>query len=224
MTVDTSFWSNILNASFIVKCVMLVLLFASIASWTIIVERWKFFKKQWEITKAFENQFWSGVPMPQLYQDIASEEETMTGLPKVFTTGYQAFSKFQSIPNHDPNSVMDNTQRAMQIAENDLLDKLEQPLTLLMTIGSISPFVGLFGTVWGIMIAFQALGTVQQASIAMVAPGISEALITTALGLFTAIPAAVAYNRFTHQVNRLMSRAEMFSAELANILQRAVVK
>jgi biopolymer transport protein TolQ len=224
MTADTSFLSYILNASFVVKCVMLILFFASITSWTIIVERWKFYKKQWAITKAFENTFWSGKPMPELYHEIASEEESCIGLPKVFTSGYQAFSKFQSIPNHDPNSVMDNAQRAMQIAENDMLDKLEQPLTLLMTIGSISPFIGLFGTVWGIMIAFQALGTVQQASIAMVAPGISEALITTALGLFTAIPAAVAYNRFTQQVNRLISRTEMFSGELANILQRAVMK
>lgn len=224
MTADTSFLSYILNASFVVKCVMLILFFSSIASWTIIVERWKFYKKQWEIIKAFENIFWSGKPMPELYHEITSTEENCIGLPKVFTSGYHAFSKFQSIPNHDPNSVMDNTQRAMQIAENDMLDKLEQPLTLLMTIGSISPFIGLFGTVWGIMIAFQALGTVQQASIAMVAPGISEALITTALGLFTAIPAAVAYNRFTQQVNRLISRTEMFSGELANILQRAVMK
>lgn len=224
MTADTSFLSYILNAGFVVKCVMLILFFASITSWTIIVERWKFYKKQWIAMKAFENQFWSGMPMPELYQQTISDDENVIGLPKVFTAGYQAFSKFQSVPNHTADSVMDNTQRAMQIAESDMLDKLEQPLTLLMTIGAMSPYVGLFGTVWGIMTAFQALGTVQQASIAMVAPGISEALITTALGLFAAIPAAVAYNRFSQHVNRLQNRAEMFSAELANILQRAVTK
>lgn len=224
MTADTSFLSYILNASFVVKCVMLILFFASITSWTIIVERWKFYKKQWIATKAFENHFWSGIPMPELYQQIVSENDNAIGVSKVFTAGYQAFSKFQSVPNHTADSVMDNTQRAMQIAENDLLEELEKPLTLLMTIGSISPFIGLFGTVWGIMVAFQALGTVQQASIAMVAPGISEALITTALGLFAAIPAAVSYNRFTQQVNRLLNRTEKFSSELANILQRAATK
>ena len=224
MTADTSFLSYILNASFVVKCVMLILFFASITSWTIIVERWKFYTKQWEATKAFENLFWSGVPLPELYQQVVSEDDNVIGVSKVFTAGYQAFSKFQSVSNHTADSVMDNTQRAMQAAEGDMLDKLEQPLTLLMTIGSMSPFVGIFGTVWGIMTAFQALGTVQQASIAMVAPGISEALITTALGLFAAIPAGVAYNRFTQQVNRLQNRTERFSAELANILQRAATK
>jgi biopolymer transport protein TolQ len=117
---------------------------------------------------------------------------------------------------------MDSTQRAMQIVENDMIDQLEQPLTLLSIISSMGPYVGLFGTVWGIMTAFQALGAMQQASIAAVAPGISEALITTAIGLFAAIPAAVAYNRFSQQVSRLQNRAETFSAELTNILQRAV--
>lgn len=224
MHTDVSFWSYVFDAGMVVKCVMLILLFGSITSWTIIIERWKYYKKQWEIMKQFENRFWSGIAIPELYQQLIHESENLTGLAKVFTAAYSAFSKLQATSNDNASGMMDSTQRAMQITENEIQDQLEQPLTLLMTIGSMSPFVGLFGTVWGIMTAFQTLGAVQQASIAMVAPGISEALITTALGLLTAIPAAVAYNRFTQQVSRLQSRTEMFSAELANILQRAVTK
>ncbi len=224
MTADTSFWSFIINASFTVKCVILILFFASITSWTIIVERWKFYKKQWRATKQFESRFWSGIAMNDLYQQVTRENTNDIGLTKVFSSGFQTFSKLQSTGNYESNDIMDSTQRAMQTAESDMLDQLEQPLTLLSTIGSMSPYIGLFGTVWGIMAAFQALGTMQQASIAAVAPGISEALITTALGLFAAIPAAIAYNRFTHQVSRLQNRTEMFSAELANILQRAIIK
>jgi len=222
MTANTSFWSFIINASFIVKCVILVLFFASVTSWTIIVERVRFYKRQWEQTKKFETRFWSGIAMTDLYQAITHEPSGNIGLPKVFSAGFQAFSKLQTAGNHNSENIMDGTQRAMQIVENDMADQLERPLTLLSTIGSMSPYVGLFGTVWGIMTAFQALGTMQQASIAAVAPGISEALITTALGLFAAIPAAIAYNRFTHQTSRLQNRAEMFSGELANILQRAI--
>jgi len=222
MTTDTSFWSYIINANFVVKCVMLILLFASISSWTIIVERWRFYKKQWSQTKAFQTRFWSGVALTDLYREISQENTTEIGLPKIFAAGFQTFSKLQTACDHDADSIMDSAQRAMQVAETETTDQLEQPLTFLSTIGSMSPYVGLFGTVWGIMAAFQALGTLQQASIAAVAPGISEALITTALGLFAAIPAAVFYNRFTHQVNRLQNQTENFAAELTNILQRAI--
>lgn len=222
MTADTSFWSFIINASFIVKCVILVLFFASITSWTIIVERIRFYKRQWQQTKQFETRFWSGIAMNDLYQSVTHENSSDVGLSKVFSAGFQAFSKLQTAGNHNAENILDGTQRAMQVVENDMADQLERPLTLLSTIGSMSPYVGLFGTVWGIMTAFQALGTMQQASIAAVAPGISEALITTALGLFAAIPAAIAYNRFTQHVTRLQNRAEMFSTELANILQRAI--
>lgn len=222
MTADTSFWSYIINASFVVKCVMLILLFASITSWTIIVERWKYYKKQWAELKAFQSRFWSGTALSDLYREVSHDNAEQTGLSKIFSAGFQTFSKLQSAGNHSVDSVMDSTQRAMQVAETEITDQLEQPLTFLSTIGSMSPYVGLFGTVWGIMAAFQALGTLQQASIAAVAPGISEALITTALGLFAAIPAAIFYNRFTHQVNRLQNQTENFAAELTNILQRAI--
>jgi biopolymer transport protein TolQ len=222
MTADTSFLSFILNASVIVKCVILTLFFASITSWAIIIERIRFYKQQWQDTKTFETRFWSGVAMTDLYHAIEQESANSIGLPKVFSAGFQAFTKLQSAGHHNAENIMDGAQRAMQVVENDLTDQLEQPLTLLSTIGSMSPYVGLFGTVWGIMTAFQALGTMQQASIAAVAPGISEALITTALGLLTAIPASIAYNRFTQQVSRLQNRAETFSVELTNLLQRAI--
>src|SRR3990167_1275962 len=221
MTTNPSFFDFILNASFIVKCVILILVFASITSWTIIIERIRFYKHQWNETKQFEARFWSGIAMNDLYQSMKQESDETIGLSKVFSAGFETFTKLQSTGNHNPDNIMDGAQRAMQVVENDMSDKLEQPLTLLSTIGSMSPYIGLFGTVWGIMTAFQALGTLQQASIAAVAPGISEALITTALGLFAAIPASIAYNRFTQQVTRLQNRTDMFSAELTNILQRA---
>src|SRR3990167_10731795 len=178
MTTNPSFFDFIINASFIVKCVILILLFASITSWTIIVERIRFYKRQWHATKQFEARFWSGIAMNDLYQSVTHEPKETTGLSSVFSAGFEAFSKLQSTGNHNTDNIMDGTQRAMQIIENDLSDQLERPLTLLSTIGSMSPYIGLFGTVWGIMTAFQALGTMQQASIAAVAPGISEALIT----------------------------------------------
>src|SRR3990167_163664 len=221
MTTNPSFFDFILNASFIVKCVILILFFASVASWAIILERIRFYKRQWVNIKKFESRFWSGIAMNDLYREVTQETENDASLVRVFSAGFQEFSKLKEVGNQNQDAVMDGTQRAMQIAESDMIDQLEQPLTLLSTIGSMSPYVGLFGTVWGIMTAFQALGTMQQASIAAVAPGISEALITTALGLFAAIPAGVAYNRFTQQVTRLQNRTDMFSAELTNILQRA---
>lgn len=222
MTADTSFWSFIINASVIVKCVIFLLFAASITSWTIIIERIRFYKKKWVDTKTFEDRFWSGIAMSDLYQSVKQNDDAQPGLPTVFSAGFETFHKLQTAGKQHPDAMMDGVQRAMQIVENDIADQLEQPLTLLSTIGSMSPYVGLFGTVWGIMAAFQALGAMQQASIAAVAPGISEALITTALGLFAAIPAAIAYNRFTQQVARLLNRVEIFSAELTNILQRAV--
>lgn len=222
MTTNPSFFDFIFNASFIVKCVILILFFASITSWTIIIERIRFYKKQWAQTKQFENRFWSGIAIQDLFQAVKHEPTDAIGLPDVFSSGYETFTKLKSAGNHTPDNIMDSAQRAMQIVENDIADQLERPLTLLSTIGSMSPYIGLFGTVWGIMTAFQALGTMQQASIAAVAPGISEALITTALGLFAAIPAAIFYNRFTQHVSRLQNRVETFSTELTNILQRAI--
>lgn len=219
MTADTSFWSFIINAGFIVKCVILILTFSSLASWTVIVERMRFYKKQWDATKQFETRFWSGVALTDLFQSTQREPQP-TAIEKIFTSGFTAFSQFQATGNHSRDDIITGAQRAMRIAESKSVDELEGPLSLLATVGSVSPFIGLFGTVWGIMTAFQALGTVQQASIAMVAPGISEALITTAIGLFAAIPAAIAYNRFSAQVSRLQNHYENFASDLTNILHR----
>lgn len=224
MTTDTSLWSYIINAGFVVKCVMLILLAASIASWSVIFERWKFYKKQWQQMKNFQERFWSGVALNDLYQEITQENTSQINLATVFSEGFKTFSKLQTASHQNIDHMTEDTERAMQIAESRMLDELEKPLPLLATIGSVSPFIGLFGTVWGIMTSFQALGTVQQASIAMVAPGISEALIATAFGLFAAIPAVIAYNRFNNQVTRLQNDMEIFSAEFINILRRAVIK
>lgn len=221
MTADTSIFSYIINAGFVVRCVMLILFFASIASWTVIIERIRFYKRQWLEVKQFEQRFWSGATLKDLYEQALHQK--LSGLGLIFTSGFKAFTQFQTTGHHSRDDVIIGAQRAMQISEDNLLDELERPLSLLATVGAVSPFVGLFGTVWGIMTAFQALGTVQQASIAMVAPGISEALITTAIGLFAAIPAVIANNRFSHQVTRLQNRYQTFAEELTNILHRQAV-
>jgi biopolymer transport protein TolQ len=218
MTADTSFWSFIINASVIVKCVMLTLFFASIASWTIIIERIRFYKKQWIEAKQFETRFWSGIGLNELFQTTHHQESNTVA--KIFTSGFKTFMQFQKTGHHTRDDSIVGAQRAMQITESKAVDELERPLSFLATVGSISPIIGLFGTVLGIITAFQGLGTVQQASIAAVAPGISEALITTAIGLFAAIPAVIAYNRFSHQVVQLQNYYETFSEELTNILHR----
>src|SRR3989338_3540702 len=145
MTASTSFWGYIINAGFVVKCVMLILFFASIASWTVIVERWKFYKKQWRQTKQFQQRFWSGIALTDLYQEVIREDSEDIGLSKIFTAGFQAFSKLQAAGNHNSDNIMDSTQRAMQVAEGDMIDQSEQPSSLLATVGSVSPFIGLFG-------------------------------------------------------------------------------
>lgn len=219
MTANTSFLTYLLNASIIVKCVILILIFASIASWTVIIERVRYYKMQWKLAEHFEERFWSGISLNDLYQS-SLQDENPSAVSTIFSSGFKAFSQFQSTGKHTREDIIVGAQRAMQVAESKAIDQLEEPLSLLATIGSVTPFIGLFGTVWGIMTAFQALGTVQQASIAMVAPGISEALMTTAIGLFAAIPAAIAYNRFSHQVGRLQSYYDTFSNELTNILHK----
>ena len=214
MTTDTSLWAYIINAGFIVKCVMLILFAASITSWSIIFERMMFYKKQWRDIQNFEKAFWSSESLNTIYQNT-KEDQKATDITKIFQAGFETFSKLKNNKNSD--AIIHGAQRAMSVAQAKSEDQLEWPLSLLATIGSVSPYIGLFGTVWGIMTAFQALGNVQQASIAMVAPGISEALIATAIGLFAAIPAVIAYNRFNNQVIKLQNHYDTFQAELTNI-------
>lgn len=219
MTANPSLLSYLLDASVIVKCVILLLIFASIASWTVIIERMRFYKKQWRDVTRFESRFWSGITLKALFQSTQQNEKP-SDMESIFSAGFQTFSQFQATGHHSRDDMLTGAQRAMQNAQNRATDGLEDSLPLLATVGAVSPFVGLFGTVWGIMTAFQALGTVQQASIAMVAPGISEALLTTAIGLFAAIPAAIAYNRFNNQVTRLQNSFDNFSVDLINILHK----
>lgn len=220
MNTDPSILSFILNAGLVVKIVLFLLILASIFSWMIIFQRVNLFKKTGNILKQFEAEFWSGTSLEELYDRF--KHAAQEGLPSIFIAGLKEYKRLKSHPGMTPQAIMDGTTRAMRISEIRELDRLESNLSFLATVGSTSPYVGLFGTVWGIMTSFQSLGTVQQATIAMVAPGISEALIATAVGLFAAIPAVIAYNRFSAQFDKIQEQYEIFQEEFTNILHREV--
>lgn len=217
---DMSFVSLISNASVLVQLVMALLLLVSIISW------WHIFRKLFALRRAvrqsreFEQEFWSQSDLNRLYQ-MASTAEAGS-LERIFASGFEEFSKLRKKPGADVNAVMDGTRRAMRATCQRELDHLESHLSFLATVGSVSPYVGLFGTVWGIMNAFRGLSSVGQATLAHVAPGIAEALVATAMGLFAAIPAVVAYNRYAHDITRLSTRFESFMEEFSNVLQRQV--
>ncbi len=217
-----SIWGFIANAGLVVKCVMFILLCASIASWTIIFQRRQLFRSVNKSSRVFEHEFWSGIELSELYQRLKQRADTLTGLALIAHAGLQEFTRLNSRGQMPAEAVMEGTARAMRIAHTEQLEELEHHLEFLATVGSTSPYVGLFGTVWGIMTSFQALGAAQQATIAMVAPGISEALIATAIGLFAAIPAVIAYNRYASQVEKLNTQYERFQDELIEILHRRV--
>ncbi len=215
---DLSIWSLIANASLVVQLVMLLLAAASFVSW------WHIFTKVFSIKKAvqstldFESRFWSGSDMARLYDDVAGRGGI--ALERIFEAGFAEYLKQRRQANADHSMVMESTRRAMKAASQRELDQLDAHLAFLATVGSVSPYVGLFGTVWGIMNSFRALGNVGQATLAHVAPGIAEALVATAIGLFAAIPAVVAYNRFSSDIDRLAGRFDTFVEEFSNILQR----
>lgn len=211
-----SILSLIASASLVVKFVMLLLLIASIWSWAIIFSKVKILKVCKQTTAQFSQQFWSGTDLTSLHRSIKGEP---TGLPALFQSGFKAFLKIQETPAKRP-AIIENVERAMRIAFSRESDRMERDLPFLATIGSVSPYVGLFGTVWGIMSAFVALGGVEQATLSMVAPGIAEALIATAMGLFAAIPAVIAYNRFLAMIERELNEFENFEDEFINILTR----
>lgn len=198
---------------------MLLLLVASIISWTIILQKGFFLKSMRIAIKKFEERFWTGADLTALYTHLSDKAKQTLGLENIFRSGFKEYARLKQ-QGIVAEVVITSAERAMRVAQNKEIDKLEEHLPFLATIGSISPYIGLFGTVWGIMTSFQALGAVQQASIAMVAPGISEALIATAMGLFAAIPAVIAYNRYTNSVNRIVSNFDVFQDELTNILSR----
>ncbi len=222
MTSDPSLWSFIANAGLVVKCVMLLLMIASIISWTFIFQRGFFLKNARNAVLDFEDQFWSGKDLSKLYEGLARRNETLQGLENIFHAGFREYGRLSAnkTPGASAEMVMDGVERAMRIANAREMDQLERHLSFLATVGSTSPYVGLFGTVWGIMTSFQAISAMQQATIGMVAPGISEALIATAMGLFAAIPAVIAYNRFNSEVERLANTYDTFQEEFSNILYR----
>ncbi len=216
MTHEPSLWSFILDAGTVVKIVMVLLLLASVFAWTVILQRLSLFKKFFREAKTFDQRFWSGQDMNNLYQKL---DDDNYGLADQFRSGFGEFKRLYE-QRQPAATIIESTQRAMYISQSRTASYLEQHLSSLATIGSTSPYVGLFGTVWGIMTSFTALGGVQQATIAMVAPGISEALIATAMGLFAAIPAVIAYNRFANQMTRLENQYDLFQQEFINLLQR----
>lgn len=220
MIADYSFIDLILNASLVVQLVMLILVLASVISWTMIFNKHVLLKRSKNNADIFEERFWSSEDLSPLYNRIAAGRYKSSGMEKIFEAGYKEFSRLQKQENIDPEVVLDGAQRSMRIAMNKEVDHLETNLSFLATVGSTSPYIGLFGTVWGIMNSFQALGTVQQATISMVAPGISEALVATAMGLFAAIPAVIAYNRYSNDAERLINRYDNFLEEFAAILHR----
>ncbi len=220
MTSEPSLWSFIANAGPVVKAVLCILFCASVASWAIIIQKLLLFKNNVAAMERFEQVFWSGTDINKMYQQIA-QNNPVSGLAGIFCSGFKEFRRWVDHPRQSsPETIVEAVRRAMQIVQAREIGRLEQHLSFLATVGSISPYVGLFGTVWGIMTSFRALGAVQQASIAMVAPGISEALIATAVGLFAAIPAVIAYNRFSAHLERNSQQSEIFQEELIGILQR----
>jgi len=220
MNTDLSLLHLIEQASFVVQFVMALLLLASLTSWTFIFAKRRELNRAIEITDEFEEQFWSGMALTELYRKLAAKDFTPEGIEKIFLAGYKEFSRMRQTGTVEPAVQVESAQRAMRIELSRELDRLEEHLAFLATVGSTSPYIGLFGTVWGIMNSFMSLSNAKQATLAQVAPGIAEALIATAIGLFAAIPAVIAYNRFSTRLDRLTGRYELFVEEFVVLLQR----
>lgn len=221
---DLSVTHLILQASVPVQIVMAMLLIASFVSWWFIFIKWFALRRAHRLAERFEREFWGGGDINGMYQRISAERENAGEMERIFEAGFREYMKLRRQAGSTVNVLIDGTRRAMRASFQRELDRLEAHLSFLATVGSVSPYVGLFGTVWGIMIAFMGLASVSQATLAQVAPGIAEALIATAMGLFAAIPAVVAYNRYTHDIDRLANRMESFMEEFSNILQRQTAK
>lgn len=224
MTADLSILSLITNASVLVQLVMLLLLIVSLMSWNIIFQKRKMLIKARERADEFEERFWSGGDLSSLYNQVTSGRHGDSGMSVIFEAGFKEFARLRKQEGIDPRAVLEGSQRAMRVALSREIDKLELHLSFLATVGSTSPYVGLFGTVWGIMNSFRALGNVKQATISMVAPGIAEALVATAMGLFAAIPAVIGFNKFNTEMERLIGRYDAFLEEFSSILQRQAHK
>jgi biopolymer transport protein TolQ len=224
VTQDFEIWTLIANASLVVKLVMALLVAVSFMSWMFIFQKWFVIRRAGAQTERFEREFWSGGDLSALYQGAVNNRHTIGSLERIFEAGYREFAKLRGQRAGDASAMVDGARRAMRATFQREMDNLERRLAFLASTGSVSPYVGLFGTVWGIMHAFRSLANVQQATLAQVAPGIAEALIATAIGLFAAIPAVVAYNRYAHDIDRLSIRFESFMEEFSNILHRQAVR
>lgn len=213
----------VLGASFTVQLVMLVLLLASMVSWFMIVQRFLLLRRTDAELLSFEERFWSGIDLAKLYREgneAVTEGHLPTGAESIFRAGFKEFSRLSQQADNDADGILEGSRRAMRVALMRESDRLEANLPFLASVGSTSPYIGLFGTVWGIMHSFRGLANATQATLATVAPGISEALIATAMGLFAAIPAVLAYNRFAARADTLINRYESFMDEFSGILQR----
>lgn len=220
MTTDMSFMSLVMNASFVVQLVLLLLLIASFVSWSIIFTKRRLIRRTKTASDEFEANFWSGGDLNTLYRSATRQKGGSSGMASIFEAGFREFNRVAQQGVVDPDKLVEECRRAMRVALMREVDRLEQSLATLATIGSTSPYVGLFGTVIGIMNSFRALSGVQTATLAMVAPGIAEALVATAMGLFAAIPAVVAFNRYADKVARLEIRYDGFMEEFSSILKR----
>jgi biopolymer transport protein TolQ len=220
MNQDLSILYLVMNASLLVQAVMVGLLIGSIASWTLIFRKLYVIRSARAATNRFEAEFWRGGDLNALYQRTAEQPGDHGPLARIFESGMREFLKTMQQRPGDTSAMIDGARRAMRASYQREMDALESNLAFLASVGSVSPYVGLFGTVWGIMNSFRGLANVQQATLAAVAPGIAEALVATAIGLFAAIPAVVAYNRFAYDIERLSNRFDTFSEEFSNILQR----
>jgi biopolymer transport protein TolQ len=220
MNGDLNVLALILGASLPVKLVLGLLIVFSFASWVIIFRKKTMLDRAMRGADEFEERFWSGADLAGLFREVTAQGDRITGIESIFEAGFREFARLRQRRQMDARTMLEGAQRGMRVAETREIDRLEQNLEFLANVGSISPYVGLFGTVWGIMIAFQGLANVKEATIAMVAPGISEALIATAMGLFAAIPAVWAYNRYSNKLERVNTRYDTFVEEFSSILQR----
>ena len=213
--------SLITEASLTVQLVMLLLFLASLISWSVIFSKAMLLRREKALTAKFEKEFWSGGSMEALYNKWGAESKRASGMSEIFVSGYREFQRLSERGYTNNNDLLSAVQRSMRVELAREIEHLEAQIPFLATVGSTSPYVGLFGTVWGIMNSFRALGlSTQQATVSSVAPGIAEALIATAMGLFAAIPAVIAYNRFSHQVERLVGQYEIFMEEFTSIVNR----
>ena len=219
-TQDLELWTLIVNASIVVKAVLALLIAVSFLSWMYIFRKGFGIRRARAQTDAFEREFWSGNDLQALYQGSVNARHTIGSLERIFEAGFREFAKLRSQRTSEPSVMVDGARRAMRATYQREMDHLESHLSFLASTGSVSPYVGLFGTVWGIMHAFIGLSNLQQVTLASVAPGIAEALVATAIGLFAAIPAVIAYNRFARQIDRIATQLESFIEEFSNILQR----